>query len=150
MTEGAVNLPRVLEKLSYIHRQIARLRALSPEELTEELGDQFRSGAVKYALQTSIEAVIDTAYHLCAKVYHLAPDSAVDAMQILHANSVIDDDKFMVLVLMVKFRNKVVHGYADIDAAELRDIVEHHLGDFAMWDDAVRKAIGRLEPNSAS
>lgn len=40
-------------------------------------------GGLKYALQTAIEALVDLAYHLCAKLYMHAPADARDALVVL-------------------------------------------------------------------
>ena len=39
---------------------------------------------------------------------------------------------------MVGFRNVLVHGYAEVDPAIVRDVVEHHLGDLDAFVAAMR------------
>lgn len=38
----------------------------------------------------------------------------------------------------VGFRNVIVHGYASVDVAVVRDVVEHHLGDLDAFVAVVR------------
>jgi uncharacterized protein YutE (UPF0331/DUF86 family) len=40
------------------------------------------------------------------------------------------------------FRNVLVHGYAAVDVAVVRDVVENHLGDFDAFVAAVRARLG--------
>ncbi len=43
---------------------------------------------------------------------------------------------------MAGFRNVLVHGYDTVDLEIVRDVVEHHLGEFLQFADTVRKRIG--------
>jgi uncharacterized protein YutE (UPF0331/DUF86 family) len=39
-----------------------------------------------------------------------------------------------------------VHGYAGVDKAIVRDVVEYHLGDLTAFVDAIRARIGATAP----
>ncbi len=87
---GVIDLERVQTKLDYVEREAAaaaagaaRLRQLRvpPAEDVEAAATMLRG--VKYALQTSIQAMIDVAYHLAAKAFGSAPADAYEAFAVL-------------------------------------------------------------------
>lgn len=72
---------RVYEKIAFIREQKADIHSLIGEKHYEEIiNDQWIIKGLKYSLQTSVEALIDIAYHLSAKHYKHAPADARDAL----------------------------------------------------------------------
>lgn len=145
---GDLDVERLRQKAGYLKTQVEALRVHStdPEELERLLGDAFASGAVKYALQTAIEAVIDMAYHLAAKLYAQAPGSAVDAFRLLAEHGLYTKDEVERFGSMARFRNKVVHGYGEITAEGLRQIVHEDLADFEAWLEIVSRVVASERP----
>lgn len=140
---GGVDTGRLVEKAAYLKAQLEALRrhTADPEELELLLGDGFASGAVKYALQTAVEAVIDTAYHLAAKMYGQAPGSAAEAFRVLAANRLLTGDEAERLGAMARFGNKVVHGYGEITAEGLRQILREDLAAFEAWLEVLGRVV---------
>lgn len=63
-----VQIERVREKLAYIEEQTAALTGLVKQTtLSAFRRDPWKVRGARYALQTAIEAMIDTLYHLAAK-----------------------------------------------------------------------------------
>lgn len=143
MSEKGLDIQRIRDKLSFIRRQKQHLAALSNDvgELRRLMGDPFLSGAVKYSLQTGVEAVIDIAYHICAKLYAYAPNSAGDAIETLCRNGVLPEEQAAIFIPMVNFRNKLVHDYLEIEAGKIAEIVLANLDDFELWDQAMTQLI---------
>lgn len=88
---------------------------------------------VKYSFVTAIEAVVDTAQHLCASEGWGPPADNGDAVRLLGAHGVLDERLAGSLRRAVGFRNVLVHDYAEVDdtvvAARLADLSD--LSDFA-------------------
>jgi len=81
---------RVYEKIAFIREQVADIRSLIGEKPYEEIiSDQWVIKGLKYSLQTSVEALIDIAYHLTAKHYKHAPVDARDALKLLTSKQIV-------------------------------------------------------------
>ncbi len=75
---------RILEKIAYIQEQVLAIRNLLNENSKEEVTtNQWLIKGLKYSLQTSVEAMIDIAYHISAKHLQTAPADGRDAIAIL-------------------------------------------------------------------
>jgi len=119
---------RVYEKIAFIREQTADIRSLIGEKpYAEIISDQWIIKGLKYSLQTSVEALIDIAYHLSAKHYKHAPADASDALQLLTSKKVLRDDEYEKYSAMVGFRNRVVHGYQQISNERVYSIAKEEL-----------------------
>lgn len=93
--------------------------------------------------QVAVEAMIDIAYHLCAKKLSLGPREC-RASQLLAKHNIIPADFLPKALTMVRFRNKVVHGYLDENAKVIAAILETNLPDFAEWENIVADALASV------
>jgi len=115
--------------LDFIHRaaaaardQAALYRGLGtpPADANGSMKDILQPAVlsgIKYELQTCIQAMIDVAYHLSAKVFQTAPQDAYDAFEHLASGGVFPRARLAVYRKMVGFRNLVVHGYESVDSS---------------------------------
>ena len=145
MTAGRVDTGAVGARLDYLHRQAELLRELPTDQgkLTEKLRDPFVYNGAVHLLQTSIEALIDIAYHLCARLHATAPENGVQAFEILVSHGDLPQDFLRRAVPMVRFRNLVVHGYLPTDPAAVQRIISGHLEDFAVAERLIRAIVAR-------
>jgi len=119
---------RVYEKIAFIREQKADIHSLIGEKPYEEIiNDQWIIKGLKYSLQTSVEALIDIAYHLSAKHYKHAPADARDALQLLLTKGVLCNEEYEKYSSMVGFRNRVVHGYQQISNERVYSIAKEEL-----------------------
>ena len=116
---GLIDRDRVRSKLDFIRTTVAAVhrRAEARRSLDTTASDRREDllAAAKYGLQTAIQAMIDVAYHLSAKAAQRAPKDAYQAMEVLVERRVIPSAHAAVYRQMVGFRNRVVHGYEDVD-----------------------------------
>lgn len=131
-----VNFERIRDRLVYIREQVSLLEPLahSKELRQSRLQDPLSYGGIVRSLQTSIEAMIDIAFHLCAKLHAREPQSAADAFEILAEFGDLPRAFLPKVLKMVRFRNLVVHGYMHIDSGAVEAIVTEDLEDFAEWE----------------
>ena len=143
----ALRAQRIAENLGCIRTQVDILAPLSSsaEALKDVLSDPLRLGGVKYALQTAIESVIDSMYHIAAQVFHLAPASAQDAADILMENKVVSPELHRSLVRMIGFQSRLVHNYQRIDLAILESILRENLAGFRAWGQAMLPWLAEAE-----
>ena len=131
-----VNIERIRERLLYIREQVSVLEPLSKDAdlRASRMRDQLSYSGIVRNLQTSIEAMIDIAFHLCAKLYAKEPESAAHAFEILAERGDVPKEFLPRVLEMVRFRNLVVHGYLHTKPELVEKIITDDLGDFAAWE----------------
>ena len=143
--KGKIDRQRVLEKLAYLEEQLADLAQLAQEATEDTLAkDPWKGRGVRYALQTAIEAIIDIVYHVAAKGYSHAPADARDAVQYLARQGVFPESEAEVLTQMIRFRNRLVHGYDRVDNHRLWEIITGRLSDFDLFKDRILQLLQRV------
>lgn len=122
---------RIRRKIAYIHQQVSSIKNIiatySRQDIIE---DSLKLSAIKYLLQTSIEAMIDIAYHITAKKFNYPPCDARDAFKMLNTKGIIPSSDFVTYSAMIGLRNRLVHGYDDVSPEALYDIITRQLDDF--------------------
>lgn len=138
-----VNVERIRERLVFIREQVDVLEPLAHNrELRQSrFQDALSYGGIVRSLQTSIEAMIDIAFHLCAKLHAKEPQSAAGAFEILADFGDLPREFLPRALKMVRFRNLVVHGYLQINSRAVETIVTQDLVDFAEWEKIITELI---------
>jgi uncharacterized protein YutE (UPF0331/DUF86 family) len=125
---------RVYEKTAYIQGQISSIQGLLQENSREEIiSNQWLIKGLKYSLQTSVEAMVDIAYHISAKHIKVAPSDGREAITILTQNGVLSEEEQELYSAMIGFRNRVVHGYQKISNERVYEIASTELDIFFTW-----------------
>ena len=76
-----------------------------------------------------IEAIIDIAQHVVARERWGVPGSSAEAVRYLVQHGLLNTTQEPSLVQMVKFRNRIVHLYLEVDDAEINRILQENLDD---------------------
>jgi len=133
---------RVSQKIAHIREQVTLIKALLNQQSKEEiLGNTWTLRGVKYSLQTAIESVIDIAYHISAKQLQHAPLSSRDAMSKLAEAGIISRSDLRTYGAMVSLRNRLVHGYLEVDNELLYQVICTDLGDLQRFADDIEKLL---------
>lgn len=108
---------------------IQNLNELSslPEE--EFLKNKHYVASAKYNLLIAIEACIDIAYHIISKNRMRLPRDYADSFKVLMENNVISEDLGKRLMLMARFRNRLVHIYWDVDDKMVYQYIRENISD---------------------
>ena len=114
----------VESKLAYMEEELAAVREQAAAYHSLLAASTDPQGALraallrglKYSLQTTIQAMIDVAYHIAAKDFRHAAHDAYDAFACLERGGVTPGARGPVYRRMIGFRNVLVHGYAQVDA----------------------------------
>lgn len=94
----------------------------------KEFIDSFKDiQAVKYTLLEIIEACIDIASHLVSVYNFQRPKSYAELFEALGKNKVINKELSNDLSNMARFRNLLVHSYANIDDIKVLKYVKQDL-----------------------
>lgn len=121
------------DKVSKITSEI--LAALDRLEDLKGLGrekffaDPHKIGSAKYNLIVAIEGIVDLCNHLIARNKFRTPEDYADALRVMEERGAFDSEFTRSLVQMVRFRNRLVHIYWDVDDEELYKILQTRLQD---------------------
>jgi uncharacterized protein YutE (UPF0331/DUF86 family) len=128
---------RVRELLGHINDATRRLRQLGAVSEEEFLADYRNTESAKYLFIVATEAAIDLCNHIVARRGGRAPRTYADCFTLLAELDVIDRDLAQRLGTMARFRNLLVHLYADIDNQRIYESIHTDLTDL----DALRQQV---------
>lgn len=130
----------ILNKLATIDRCLKRIRdvyALAKENFDTDYTSQ---DSIILNLQRACEASIDAANILNKQHQTGIPQSSRDSFELLKKAGLISAPLALNLQKMVGLRNVAVHDYQTLNLEIVKHVVEHRLGDFEEFIDAVKKA----------
>jgi uncharacterized protein YutE (UPF0331/DUF86 family) len=137
----------VLKKLALLETYLRELRTLA--RLNEMAHDIRERRFIEHTLQLAIQVALDVASHIVSDDRLGEPRTNHELFSLLAAANWLEPALADALRRAVGFRNVLVHGYASVDLEVVRDVVEHHLGDFDAYIATIRKRIGRPAPDGA-
>jgi uncharacterized protein YutE (UPF0331/DUF86 family) len=124
MTSGDIGA-----KLQALRHNLERLQQV-PQRTFEEFSSDHRNVASAiYYLQTSIQALIDLASWLVARLAVGVPRRSLDVFELLEGAGRLPAGTTKRMTAIIGFRNRVVHLYDRVDERIVYDIVAQHSGD---------------------
>lgn len=112
-----------------------RLRFLENEE--HDLTVLRHRQAVKHTLQQAIEACLDIANHIILAEGFGRPENYADYFPRLARHDILPTSLASELSEMAKFRNVLVHLYAEVDTDTVRDVLNNDLGDNSAFAEVI-------------
>lgn len=128
MSVDLAKLGRLIRRIDAEREHIERLS--SSDSLLE---DDDLLASLKYRFVVVIEAAIDVAQHVISSSGFRAPQSFADAFVVLGDHGVIEPELGAALQDMARFRNLLVHGYANVDDTRVVKIARTRTGDLAVY-----------------
>jgi uncharacterized protein YutE (UPF0331/DUF86 family) len=107
-----IRLRALLDQLRDAERELRRLRALGRPSVRSDVD---RLNSVKYLFVLAAEIGIDAGQHVIASEGLQAPKTYADVFLELGRGGRLPSDLARSLASMARFRNLLVHGYADVD-----------------------------------
>jgi uncharacterized protein YutE (UPF0331/DUF86 family) len=98
---------------------------------------------VEHTLQIAVQAALDVASHIVSDERLGEPRTNQELFEILGREGLIDERVARALRAAVGFRNVLVHGYASVDLAIVKDVLENHVDDLLAFVQAVRVKLNR-------
>lgn len=140
-----LNRELILKKASDIRVNVAFIRQQA--ELPDKvfLSDEILIRAVRYAFITVTEAAANICAHITARLLSQAAETYGGCYDLLAENDIITPDLSRRLRRMAGFRNLLVHGYADIDNAQMLVTMRDNLQDLEEFLTAVFTLLDRGE-----
>jgi uncharacterized protein YutE (UPF0331/DUF86 family) len=137
VSEREVDRDRLREKVDFVRRNVRQLEEVRSRGREQFLSDSVLQDATVRRLQVSVEALLDIAHHVIAREALGIPKTYGEIIDLLTRNGLLPQAKAADFKAMVKFRNRAVHLYGEIEPAEVFKILENDLGDFEVFLQAI-------------
>lgn len=129
----------VRKKLALVETYVRELETLArPDRLEHDVRER---RFVEHTLQIAIQACQDVASHVVSDERLGEPATNQELFDRLARAGWIDDALAARMRRAVGLRNVLVHGYAAVDPAVLRDVLERHLGDLLAFAAAIERRL---------
>ncbi len=116
-------------KIDIIEKDLNFLNEYKDKEVEDLLTSYKDIQAVKYSLFEIIEASIDMASHIISAKGLKRPESYAEMFEILGKQNLINMNLSRKLSEMARFRNILVHSYAEVDNSKILNYVKEELKD---------------------
>jgi len=127
-----------------LDKYLKELNELSSLPVSEYLSNSRNVYSGRYLLQIAVETCINIGNHIISRSELGVPKEYADTFRILKSNNIIPQQLLETLVLMTRFRNRVVHLYWDIDDKLVFEIIKNNYKDFTKFRTAVLKYLKSL------
>ena len=138
---GRINLDLLRLRAQEIRRAANVLAGYSNLSREEFISDQLVVDAAKYRLLVAIEAAASMCTHLAARQLGEAPSSYAQCFQVLASSGIISPELAERLAAMARFRNLLVHVYAEVDDSQVWEVLQSDLGDLEDYLSAIGTAV---------
>ena len=131
-------------RLEVLERSLERLEQLAQLDYDAFMSDWRNLGAAERLLQTSIEALADISRHIVRRLGLRMPDEYWQIPQVLAEAGYLPAENVPTYEAMVRFRNRLVHRYPEIEPSEIYRIVTQELGEIRRWRDQIVQILQTL------
>lgn len=145
MTPGQLSAKVIAERVAWIRRMVASLRALPGGSVETFQSDPRNSAAADSYLRRALEAVLDLGRHILAKGFGRGVSEYKDVAKVLVEVGVLDEPHGALLRDLAGYRNRLVHFYHDVSDLELYEIRTNRLSDIESLVEAMLQWINAHE-----
>jgi len=138
------NKEKMAGLVSQINVAIDRLQVLGKLGKKEFLSDADKIASAKYHFIVAIEAVVDICNHIISKNAFRLPNDYADTFSVLNEKDLLNKGLINRLKNMVRFRNRLVHIYWNINDKTVYEILQTDLNDFDEFLAAIKNAISDI------
>jgi uncharacterized protein YutE (UPF0331/DUF86 family) len=126
----------IVEKKSHLQQAIRSLRNIRQRPPAAIVSDEILTGALLHYIMMGIESILDIGSHILAEDFSIAATSYEEVISLLGGHHIISDQLAHTSAGMGKFRNKLIHEYAEIDLAKVQNYLQHAPEQFEEFDSA--------------
>lgn len=134
---------KVRQLLALYRRYRGFLANLAGRSDADLRGDFAVLGGVQHYLLLAIETLLDLGSHVISSEGYPPPANYADIFCVLREEGVIDAGLAERLMAMARFRNVLVHLYAEVDEARVLEILRTSLDDMDEFVALLRKRFAR-------
>ncbi len=131
-------------RLEVLERSLERLEQLAQLDYDAFMSDWRNLGAAERLLQTSIEALADISRHIVRRLGLRMPDEYWQIPQVLAEAGYLPAENVPTYEVMVRFRNRLVHRYPEVEPNEIYRIVTQELDEIRRWRDQLVQILQTL------
>lgn len=132
-----IDKEKVIGLLTEFDEYLSSLNELQKLTVKEYLSDKRNIYSGRYLLQISIETCINIANHIVSRMKLGVPKEYADSFRLLNKNEVISSVLLDKLVLMTRFRNRIVHLYWQIDDSFVFELINNNLNDLLEFKSSI-------------
>ena len=119
----------VQSKLDMIPENLEKLEILRAMGYEKFVSDFRNIDSALHRFQTSIQALVDIGGYIIASLGLRTPGSSSEVIDVLVEHHLLKEEQRDRYILMIQFRNRIVHFYNDIDLQILDQILQEELVD---------------------
>lgn len=135
-----IDREKIKQRFSEINESLSEIKRLASLKDDGFWAKKENIAAVKYYLLQAIESVGGICVHIAAKKFNKGVSAFGECFEILSKENFIGDELVLRLRKMVKFRNKLMHRYWEIDD---KNILEYARKDLKDFEDFI-KLVGKI------
>jgi uncharacterized protein YutE (UPF0331/DUF86 family) len=120
----------ILNKLEKLQKYVRILNSYRKHSIKDIDEDFTLRGAIERYLQVSLECVLDIGEMVISKEGLRKPETYREVIEILGDEGILPEEFAEKFAEAAKFRNILVHMYAEVDVEMLYEILQNNLGDF--------------------
>ena len=147
MTNLKIEKDIVLKRIEGIEGEVKELQTLSGKPF-EEFKNSDSWKLTQFHLHRALEGVFNIGNHILSRIPGATATQYKEIATKLAENKIISSDFTEKLVKMAKYRNRIVHFYAEITPEELYKLINEDLGDFDIFLSSIKKVL--LNPSDFS
>jgi uncharacterized protein YutE (UPF0331/DUF86 family) len=141
-----VDAPRLRAVLSRLRARRTELTRYAERDCDRYTSDPEAVYASRYLLLTSIEDALSAANHVIASEGYRAPTDYADAFRSLREAGILDEKLAARLEAMARFRNLLIHQYAEVDDRRVHQFLRQDLDDLDAFIAAILDGFSELGP----
>ncbi|HOC53265.1 MAG TPA: DUF86 domain-containing protein [Caldisericia bacterium] len=134
-----LDIEKIKKRVSEIEESINEINKIVSINEYEFWKDKRNITSVKYYLLEAIEAVGEICVHIVAKKFGKGVNSLSECINILEKEEILDKELSSRLKKMIKFRNKLIHKYWDIDDKLVYEYAKNETNDFTDFIKEIKK-----------
>lgn len=125
-----LNRELIYNRIDLIKRSLARLKKLAALSREQFLADADNFAIAEHHLRRALESLLDIGRHIMAKQGLGHPTDYRSILLTLGREKIIPPEFAEKIKGMAGYRNRLVHGYAEVTPEEMYQIIQTRLGDF--------------------
>ncbi len=134
-----LDIEKIKKRVSEIEESINEINKIVSINEYEFWKDKRNITSVKYYLLEAIEAVGGICVHIVARKLGKGVNSLSECINILEKEEILDKELCSRLKKMVKFRNKLIHKYWDIDDKLVNEYAKNETDNFTDFIKEIKK-----------
>ncbi|MGB9804958.1 type VII toxin-antitoxin system HepT family RNase toxin [Desulfofundulus sp.] len=139
-----LNKDLIYNRIDMIKRSLARLRKMTVLSREQFLADPDNFAIAEHHLRRALESLFNIGRHIMAKQGLGHPVDYRSIILTLGREKILPAEFAERIKGMAGYRNRLVHGYAEVTPEEMYDIMQHRLADFENYCTYILKYLEKV------